>query len=286
MFRMGLPGGTVRIPIITRGWPAHGVNRGTLRLQMPWSHSSTCGWAGGMDGEEMDRQQSSAINFWLALSGGPWSEGVVSRIKSALLELTVRVASLDGVVALVVYGSYARGEAGKQSDLDLFVLFEKAWQLRDQEGTVLALVSQIETEARLPLHLAPLLASLDRLDEVGHDLLHAIACEGVVLYGLVAALERFIPQHPVPAVVITFSLKETTAAVRMRLNRRLHGYTAWRQRDGRREQVRYSGLITPPAQSLGKGVLLVPGEQRAAVIDALEEAGAIYSQTYVWIAPP
>lgn len=283
---MGLPGGTVRILIITREWPARYVKGGTLRLQMPWSHSNTCGWAGGMGGEEMDRQRSSAINFWPALNSGPWNEGVASRIESALLELTVRVASLDGIVAVIIYGSYARGEAGRRSDLDLLILFERAWQLRDQEESVLALVSQIETEAHLPLHLAPLVASLDRLDEVGYDLLHAIACEGVVLYGLVAALDRLVPQQPVPAVIITFSLKDAPASVRMRLNRRLHGYTAWRQRDGQREQVRYSGLVTPPAQSLGKGVLLIPGEQRAAVIETLEEAGATYSQTHVWIAPP
>jgi predicted nucleotidyltransferase len=233
----------------------------------------------------MEKQQSNVISFWPALDSGPWSERVVSRIKSALLELTVRVTSLNGVVAMIVYGSYARAEAGKRSDLDLFILFEEAQQQHEQEKAALALVSQVETEARLPLHLAPLLASLDRLDEIGDELLHAIACDGVILYGLASALDHFLPQHPVPAVVITFSLKGASAATRMRLNRQLHGYTAWRQHGGQRERVRYSGLITPPAQPLGKGVLLVPGERRAAVIKALEEAGAIYSQTYVWIAP-
>lgn len=219
------------------------------------------------------------------MRNGPWGEGVAGRIESALLQLPVRVASLDGVMAVIVYGSYARGEAGKRSDLDLFVLFEDARRRREQEEIVLTLVSQIETETRLPVHLSPLIASLDRLNQVGYDLLHAIACEGVVIYGLVAALDRLIPQHSAPAVIITFSLKKAPAAVRMRLNRRLHGYTAWRQRDGRQKQVRYVGLITPPAQSLGKGVLLVPGDLRASVIEALEEAGAVHSQTYVWIAP-
>ena len=237
-----------------------------------------------MEGEEMGRQLSSATSFWAALKRGPWNEGVVERIADALLDLTFRAAALPGLVAIIVYGSYARSEAGKRSDLDLLMLFEDTSRLRDQEEAVLSLVSRIETEAHLPFHLSPLLASLDRLGEVGDDLLHAIAREGVVLYGLASALDRFIPQHLAPAVIITFSLKEASAAERMRLNRRLHGYTAWRQQDGRRARAVYPGLITPPAQSLGKGVLLVPGERRAVVIEALQDAGATYSEIPIWCA--
>lgn len=135
----------------------------------------------------------------------------------------------------------------------------------------------------MPVHISPLLAFLDRLEELGDDLIHALSCEGVILYGHWAALARLLPQGHRPAVLITFSLKDAPPAARMRLNRRLHGYTAWRERDGRRERVTYPGLITPPARSLGPGVLLVPGERRAAVIEALADAGATYTETAVWL---
>ena len=45
------------------------------------------------------------------------------------------------------------------------------------------------------------------------------------------------------------------------------------------------GLIRPPARSLGPGVLLVPGELRTAVLEALDEAGALYTETRVWLGP-
>ena len=148
---------------------------------------------------------------------------------------------------------------------------------------MLTLISQIESQGRLPVHISPLLGALDELDKLGDGLVHAVASEGVILFGQRSALYCFVPQQPAPATIISFSLHNATPAVRMRLNRRLHGYAAWRTRDGQRTQVSYPGLITPPSRSLGRGVLLVPGERRASVIEALEEAGATYTETNVWL---
>ncbi len=231
----------------------------------------------------MDGRPGAVTTFWTSLSTGPWREGVVRRMTDALSDLVSRLASLDGLVALIVYGSYARGGAGKTSDLDLLVLFETDTLLQRQETDVLTLISQAEAEARLPVHLSPLLASMDRLEELGDTLLHEIATDGVVLYGHLPVLARLLPQHPKPAVVITFTLKGAPPADRMRLNRRLHGYSAWRERDGHRERVTYPGLITPPARSLGSGVLLVPGELRSAIVEALTDVGALYTETPVWV---
>ena len=223
-------------------------------------------------------------SFWKSLNRGPWGEHAAHRIEDVLEALSVRLASLDGVVALIVYGSYARGEAGRQSDLDLLVLFEKAEQMRRQEKEALSLASRAESEGRLPVHVSPLLASLDDLGGLGDDLVHAIASDGIVLYGQLSTLSRFVPGQPTPAVIVTFSLPGASTAERMRLRRRLHGYTAWRERSGQRQRVTYVGLITPPARVLGSGVLLVPGERRSVVLRVLDEAGATYTETSVWLA--
>jgi len=225
------------------------------------------------------------ISFWTSLRRGPWGSNVVQRIQGTLTNLALRLGSMDGLVALMVYGSYARGEAGRRSDIDLLILFAKAGQLKRHEKEVLDLTSQAESEGRLPIHISPLLTSLDELDGMGDNLVHAIVSEGIILYGQLSALTRFVPQQPTPATIITFSLPDARSAVRMRLNRRLHGYAAWRTRSGERQRVTYTGLITPPARSLGPGVLLVPGERRSAVLEALDEAGAIHTETSVWLTP-
>ena len=250
---------------------------------MLWLRSSTCGWDGGLDSKEMAKRQTDVVGFWKPLRRGPWGDNVARRIEGTLTDLALRLGCVDGLVTLMVYGTYARGEAGRRSDLDLLILFAKARQLKRHEKEVLDLISQAESEGRLPLHISPLLASLYGLDEMGDDLVHAIASEAIILYGQLSALTRFVPQQPTPVAIITFSLPDATSAARMRLNRRLHGYAAWRTRNGERQRVTYPGLITPPARSLGPGVLLVPGEGRFAVLEALDEAGAVYTETNVWL---
>ena len=82
---------------------------------------------------------------------------------------------------------------------------------------------------------------------------------------------------------IQFSLAEVPPAARMRLHRRLHGYQAWRMKQGTRQKIRYRGVLTPPGRSLGAGALLVPGEKRAAVLEALTGAGAQVTEIPVWL---
>jgi len=223
------------------------------------------------------------MNFWTSLKRGPWPEAVAERTEWALTELSRRLADREGLAAVVIYGSYARGEAGRTSDLDLLILFERAGQVRTSTTDVLAEVNRLETQAHLPIHLTPLLASLDCLDELGDGLAHSIASEGIVLHGDPSVLNRLLPQEPAPAVILTFSLAKVTPAARMRLHRRLHGYRAWRAKNGSRQQITYPGLLIPPGRSLGAGALLVSGRQRAAVLEALIEAGAQVTEIPVWL---
>ena len=55
---------------------------------------------------------------------GPWSKPVLARLRQALVVLTTQAQVLDGVVGVVLFGSYARGEFGRKSDVDVLVLVQ------------------------------------------------------------------------------------------------------------------------------------------------------------------
>lgn len=216
-------------------------------------------------------RQCVSTSFWLGLKRGPWPEATIVRLIAALDDLTRQLRIQPGIVGLLVFGSYARGEFTRKSDVDLLVLFADSpkadeGQLRE---TVLRLISELETRHRLPMHLAPLLASADPR-ELGAELLHDLWRDAVVLYAQAAALVRLRPIGLAPWTLFRFSLSGARPGERVRLSRRLHGLA------GR------PGLVRPPGLTLGRGVLLVPATQYAAVRDALDEAGASYDAIPIW----
>jgi hypothetical protein len=172
----------------------------------------------------------------------------------------------------VLFGSYARGEYGLKSDVDLAVLFEGT---ASPEGTlaassVIRAIGEIEGAHRLPMHISPLLGSVDRPADLGPDLLHALWSDGIVLYARAGSLARLHPEDLAPATIVRYTLGAAPPEERMRLSRRLHGVR------------RKGGALGPGALVLGRGALLVPGEQVPAVRQALDEVGATYDLIPVW----
>ncbi len=221
----------------------------------------------------MARRQSARTSFWQRSRRGPWPEAVIGRLTRAL-ETIVRAAREEPeVIAVIVFGSYARGDFGRKSDLDLLVLFPGHAQ-RERTPTAIRIreaISRVETDERLPMHLAPLLVGVEDRATLTNELLHDIWRDGLVLHADASALALLRPEGLTPWAIFRFSVRNS-ASDRVRLSRRLHGLT------------KGAGLIQPPALTLGRGAVLVPAAQQDAVRAALDDAGATYDELAIWRA--
>lgn len=190
----------------------------------------------------------------------------------ALDALTRRVRDVEGAVALVLFGSYARGDFGRKSDVDLLVLAcpQQEHPLAGIRGAVVRAAIETEGTFRLPMHLAVLVANVDAPEEIGGDLLHAMWSDGVVLFAEAAALAAMQPAGLAPWVVVRFSAAGMPPHKGVRLSRRLHG------RGGR------PGVVAAPAVQLARGAMLLPASQAGAVRDVLDETGTSYDMVPVW----
>lgn len=222
----------------------------------------------------MATRPAGSTSSWQRLRRGPWPEAVAARLAEALDAVARELRRIDGVAALVLFGSFARGEQGRKSDVDLLVLARPGpgRSLDDIGREVSRFMLDAETAFRLPMHLPPLVADAGAPESLGADLLHAIWSDGVVLFAEAAALAALRPADLSPWVVVRFSSSGRPRHEAVRLSRRLHG------RGDR------PGIVAAPAVELGRGALLVPASQARALREALDEAGATYDAIDVWRA--
>lgn len=215
---------------------------------------------------------TSWIGFSRRLKHGPWSEQVLRRLGEALDALVRVFRTMDGIVGLVLFGSYARGDFGRKSDVDLLVLTRRSpdRSLEEIRGAVVRAAIDAECTFHLPMHLAPVVADATTPAELGPDLLHAIWADGVVLFAEAAAIGGLQPDGLVPWAIVRFSAADLPPRQAVRLSRRLHG------RGGR------PGLIGQSVVELARGALLVPADQAPVIRDALDEVGATYDLVPVW----
>jgi predicted nucleotidyltransferase len=220
----------------------------------------------------MVTQRARSTSSWHNLRCGPWPKPATDRLVSALDTLVQRLRGQAAVAAMILFGSYARGEQGRTSDVDLLVLIDADERPERTEvgRAVLGMIGEVEAEARLPMHLSPLLAAAGRPADLPSDLLHAIWADGIVLYARLGVLEKLQPTGLAAWSLIRYSVARARPSERVRLSRRLHG-------GGGRV-----GLVRPPSLALAPGVVLVRAEQQQAVRDALDEAGATYDALPVW----
>jgi predicted nucleotidyltransferase len=215
---------------------------------------------------------ASSTSFWRRLRTGPWGKPVVERVEAALDAIVRRLRTDNAIRAIVLFGSYSRGDFGRRSDIDLLVLIESGSgeQLAAARERAIEAISEVESEARLPMHIAPLVADARDVEGLGETLLHEVWTDGIVLYGEASSLAGLRPEGLAAWSVVRFSLQGTLSKERVRLARRLHGAGG------------KPGIIRLPGLNLARGAAMLPAEQARAVRAALDDAGATYDIIPVW----
>jgi predicted nucleotidyltransferase len=220
----------------------------------------------------MATRRVGSTSFWRKLSNGLWAKPIAERIESALDYVVARLRHDDAVVGVLAFGSYARGDFGRTSDLDLLILLRPVSgnERPEIEQRIVSTVIDAEAIMRLSVHLAPLIVVASNPEELGSSLLHEIWTDSIIFYADAAALATLQPSGLAPWNVIRFSLGGAMPRDRVRLARRLHG-TAGR-----------AGAIRLPGLNLARGAAFVPADQARTVRDALDEARASYDLIPVW----
>ncbi|MDP6628000.1 MAG: nucleotidyltransferase domain-containing protein [Methanopyri archaeon] len=189
-------------------------------------------------------------------------------------EFVERARTLPGLEAIMLFGSLARGDEDKRSDIDLLVIVKAGAQEALVEP-LMDIASSVDTDR-------PVRPVITDLSDYDPDFLQNALREGSVLFGKVVISPDTLALKPY--TIISYSLKGMTARGKVAIHRAVHGYRVETRKGGRTYVSERSGLVDKDAvHKLGRGVIALPAEEARGFTRVLEELGASYSRRKVWL---
>jgi len=188
--------------------------------------------------------------------------------KRNLRKVVRALATVGGVRAVFLYGSFARGDFGPRSDLDLFIVTSKPG-VREE---VMAILAGLD----LDRSIQPTIRSETELRQTDSGLLQNVFREGMVLY-LREPME--IPVDSLlslkPYSIFTFELARLDQKTKAKFNRELYERT--------KGKYEYNGLLGElGGEKLSRGSVIMPFDGRERLLRLLKKYDVEFDEVRVW----
>lgn len=168
-------------------------------------------------------------------------------------EVFKELAEIKSLQAVILYGSFARGDVSPKSDIDLLLVFDTKEEARKQE----ARAAEILTRARVKKIIVPTCVGIEELHE-SPDLTFNVLRDGKVLYKRIG-VEVWPSAKALGGksmITYEFDLAGLSHQKKVKLNRAFYGTQVGK--------YSYKGLVEQRGgYKLGKGVVMVPADAEA-----------------------
>jgi len=179
------------------------------------------------------------------------------------------VGLLPGVAAIVLYGSFARGDHGPKSDVDLLILVRRPGQA--------GVVNERLAEQEFGRQIQPTIRSLQQLRKTDTGLLRNVFREGKILFlkePLDLPAARLLDLKPF--ALYTFGLKGLPQPQKARFNRLLYPHKT--------AGYRYRGLLADLGGiRLSSGCFLLPQDGCRRIERVLKRHRVNFQSRQVWL---
>jgi len=191
-------------------------------------------------------------------------------MKRLLNKIAKNLSAIEDVKAVVLYGSFARGEAASRSDIDLLILTTEKKTSKEVQDKI------IELETETGRNMQPTIRTLGELQKTDTGLLQNIFQEGKVLYLREAAdIPSAILLQQKPFLIYTFQLNNLSQKEKARFNRQLYEQI--------KKGYKYKGLLQElGGQKLSSGCVLVPHAEKQKIEKFFKKFRVQFSQLRVW----
>jgi predicted nucleotidyltransferase len=190
-----------------------------------------------------------------------------------LSSLSKSLAKHKEVVAVVLYGSVARGEVSKKSDVDLLIVVDR------RNAELERKLNQTIERHRAGWRVVQTVLTPVELTENPYYAFEVLK-DGILLYKRPNVLELpfALPERAI--TIFTFDMSKRSQRERAKLDRALYGIIhKKRLKSGKVEQYRYAGVVERlGGRTLGKGCFYVPAKGEAEIEKILKQHRASYKK--------
>jgi len=191
-------------------------------------------------------------------------------MKRMLKKIANSLSKIEDVKAIILYGSFARGEFSSRSDIDLFILSTHEKTQDEIHEKIISLESEIGR------NIQPTIRTIKELQKTDTGLLQNIFQEGKVLYTKEPAdIPSAVLLQQKPFFIYTFKISRLPQKEKVKFNRQLYEQT--------KQDYKYKGFLQEiGGQKLSAGCIMVPYAQKETIEKFFKKFKVIFEQLKVW----
>jgi len=185
-------------------------------------------------------------------------------------KITESLLKINDVRAIVLYGSFARGDFGPKSDMDLFIVTGKKDTIEKVEKEIVRLEREIGND------IQPTIRTMEELEKTDSGLLQNVFQEGKVLYTkepLEIPAVSLLEQKPY--IIFSFNLNGLNQKQKAVFNRELYEQT--------KGKYTYKGLLKElGGEKVSPGCIIIPYSKEEVLFNFFKKYRVKFTQTKIW----
>jgi len=183
-----------------------------------------------------------------------------------ITDLGREISKISGVEAVVLFGSYARGDFDEGSDVDLLLIFQDKFSLEGGWRKI------TDTTAKMHMFVQVVAMTVDELRL--SPLLSVALREGKILFSTEAFSLQGLANFK-PYALVSYDLRSMAPDDKVKFVQTLQG-----RKSGK---YAYKGILLELGGfKVGRNCLLLPQERVAKLTDFLDKEGITYFIRHVW----
>ena len=201
------------------------------------------------------------------------------KINELINEIKKISKNYSEIESVIVFGSVARDQAGKESDLDICIILKNGNLKNNISNKILDLEEKYDKNINL-IFTNPYFKNLDR------QFIETLIREGIIVIG--KKPDASIKQLELePYEIIKYDLSKLNQSKKMEIKRLLYGIKTKKKYKGKIYEREQKGLVEKfGGLRIGIASILIPEKMSWEIEDILREHGVSLRKITIWLSKP